>query len=419
MKILIVAEHASSSFGGEALIPYQYFKSLRETGADVHLLVHERTRDELNNAFPDDAKRLHFVGDSLINKWCSKIGKLMPDRLATVTLGTVSHLDTQIRQRRLARSLVKMHRFDVVHEPIPVSPKIPSLMVGLSAPVIIGPLNGGMDFPAHYDLEGHFARTIISILRWSSAFWNKMLPGKLNAALILVANKRTYNALPHNVRQRRIMEFAENGVDTTLFGPGLSRPQSGTLRIAYVGRLVDVKRVDLLVAACARLIGKVHFELHIAGDGPLRGAIEKQVAQLLLTTHVVFHGRLSQSAVAELLRDSDVMVLPSMRECGGAVVLEAMASGVPVIATNWGGPADYVVKGTGILISPATPDTFVTELANAMVLIAENPQARAEMGSAARQRAQTLYDWRVKAETLLRIYEDVLGLGQKKKAAGI
>ena len=53
-----------------------------------------------------------------------------------------------------------------------------------------------------------------------------------------------------------------------------------------------------------------------------------------------------------LLRNSDIMVLPSMRECGGAVVLEAMASGVPVIAAKWGGPADYISEGTGILIPP-------------------------------------------------------------------
>ena len=80
-----------------------------------------------------------------------------------------------------------------------------------------------------------------------------------------------------------------------------------------------------------------------------------------------FHGRLPQSAAAELLRNSDIMVLPSMRECGGAVVLEAMASAVPVIATKWGGPIDYITADTGILIPPATPEIFVGELANALL----------------------------------------------------
>src|SRR5262245_41672968 len=66
-KILLVAEHASAQFGGEALIPFQYFKNLRELKVDVHLLVHERTRSELVSSFPQDIDRLHFVDDSLIN----------------------------------------------------------------------------------------------------------------------------------------------------------------------------------------------------------------------------------------------------------------------------------------------------------------------------------------------------------------
>jgi glycosyltransferase involved in cell wall biosynthesis len=103
------------------------------------------------------------------------------------------------------------------------------------------------------------------------------------------------------------------------------------------------------------------------------------------------------------------MVLPSMEECGGAVVLEAMASGVPVIAAKWGGPADYITEDTGILIPPATPDAFVEELAKAILWMAENPERRARMGEAGHQRAVALYDWRVKADALLKIYNDVLG----------
>src|SRR5262245_65774330 len=86
LSILIVAEHASAKFGGEALIPFQYFKHLRKMGIDVHLLVHQRTQDELRNSFPNDLDRLHFVSDSLVNVWCHKIARLMPDRLAAFTV---------------------------------------------------------------------------------------------------------------------------------------------------------------------------------------------------------------------------------------------------------------------------------------------------------------------------------------------
>jgi len=89
-------------------------------------------------------------------------------------------------------------------------------------------------------------------------------------------------------------------------------------------------------------------------------------------------------------------------------VLEAMASGLPVVAAKWGGPTDYVAADTGVLIPPATPEIFVAELASVMLAMARDPGARAEMGRAGRRRVAAIYDWRIKAKALLEIYKDVL-----------
>jgi glycosyltransferase involved in cell wall biosynthesis len=95
----------------------------------------------------------------------------------------------------------------------------------------------------------------------------------------------------------------------------------------------------------------ITFQADIVGDGPLRDALEEQVRQLSLRAHVQFHGRLPQLiTAAELLRKSDLMVLPSVRECSGAVVLEATASAVPVIATPMGTPEVCIESDIGILI---------------------------------------------------------------------
>jgi glycosyltransferase involved in cell wall biosynthesis len=409
-KVLIVAENASASAGGEAFIPLQYFKHFRELGVDVHLLVHERWQKELGKLLPKDTKRLHFVRDTFINIWCHKISQLMHNRRAVLfTIGAVSHFNTQLRQRRLVSSLIQVQHFDIIHEPIPVSPRLPSIMFGMPVPVVIGPMNGGMDFPPGYNLDRKFERLIIFILRSTSAFWNTILPGKLDAALLLVANKRTHNALPHNLKRKKIREMVENGVDLELFKP---MPPSETRRksaIIYVGALLDWKRVDLLIAACASLIGKLDFEVHIVGEGPERGALERRTQQLLLTKHVRIHGQLSHAAVADLVRASDILVHPAMRECGGAVILEAMASGIPVIAANWGGPSDYIDANSGVLVPPVTPDKFVGQLADAILSLSKDPVLRNELGKAGRRRVQELYDWRIKAKAMLQIYKDVLG----------
>ena len=323
-------------------------------------------------------------------------------RVAFFTIGAISHFNTQIRQRRLIPSLVEIHHFDIIHEPIPVSPRLPSIIFGMSIPVVIGPMNGGMDFPPGYNLDRKLGRVIIFFLKITSAFWNTLLPGKLDAALLLVANKRSYNALPHNLRRKQIREMAENGVDLERFKPMPRSRTNPKVNIIYVGALLDWKRVDLLIAACATLIGRVDLGMiHIVGEGPERVALERQAQQSLLTQQVRIHGQLSHAAVADLMRASDIMVHPAMRECGGAVILEAMASGIPVIAADWGGPSDYIDGNSGVLVPPATPDKFVSQLADAILSLSKNPQLRKELGKAGRRRVQELYDWRVKAKAMV------------------
>ena len=82
--------------------------------------------------------------------------------------------------------------------------------------------------------------------------------------------------------------------------------------------------------------------------------LEPFAAAQIPRDRVIFHGFLPQKQCAELLAGFDALVLPSLHECGGAVVLEAMAMGLPVIATKWGGPVGTIChKNSGILIEPA------------------------------------------------------------------
>src|SRR5215212_7219650 len=109
---------------------------------------------------------------------------------------------------------------------------------------------------------------------------------------------------------------------------------------------------------------------------------------------------------AELLQSADAMVLPSLFECGGAVVLEAMACGLPVIATNWGGPADYLDDTCGILVAPTSRDALIDGLAMAMRRLADSPSLREAMGRAARVRAAA-FDWQQKVDRMVTLYAAV------------
>jgi glycosyltransferase involved in cell wall biosynthesis len=104
-----------------------------------------------------------------------------------------------------------------------------------------------------------------------------------------------------------------------------------------------------------------------------------------------------------------VFVLPSLREVGGIVLLEAMAVGLPVIAADWGGPAIHVADATGIRVPPASRDGFIRGLADAMLRLAGSPELRRQMGRAGLDRVRTnLYDWNQKTDRLLEIYAEII-----------
>jgi glycosyltransferase involved in cell wall biosynthesis len=407
LRVVIVAQNASTRFGGESILPWHYFRLLRKRGVDVRLVVHERTREELLGLLPEQAERMHFVPDLPSQRLLWRVGRLLPGRIEENTLGLWLHAATALMQRKVVRELIARHGVDVVHEPIPVSPKQPSFMFGLNVPLVIGPMNGGMDFPPAFAGSASVPeRLFMGVGRELAHAVNVLVPGKREATLLLTANERTRKALPRAAASR-VIQLVENGVDLSLFG-GRAKPSraGGRCRFVFMGRLVDWKRVDLLLEACALLRGHA-FSLDVLGDGPLRAALEAQTKALELSERVTFHGMLPQQRCSELLADSDALVLPSLRECGGAVVLEAMACGLPVVATNWGGPADYLDTQTGILVEPRGHTEFVAGFAQAMRRLIEAPELRAQLGAAGRARVEREFDWERKIDRILEIYASV------------
>ena len=423
LRILIVTENASLQFGGEASLPIHYFRLLRQRGIETWLIVHERTRDELKSLFPEDFDRIYFLPDTLWHRLLWNLGKKLPQRLANFSFGLIMRWLNQVIQRRLARQIVQKQKINLIHQPIPVSPKEPSLIFGLDVPVVIGPMNGGMTFPSGFrNRENKLEAMGVSFGRWLANFMNILIPGKRQATTLLVANARTQAALPKCVQNNKIVELVENGVDLAIWQDKLAfKPNlvaKDVTNFVYVGRLVELKAVDLLFIALQRIIAQQPITLDIIGDGPQKMALEAQAKELGLVQSgaVNFRGWLSQLECAQQLQQADALILPSLSECGGAVVLEAMAMAKPVIATNWGGPTDYLDSSCGILVNPSSRDEFIDGLANAMVTLAEQPELRRSMGKVGRERILKYFDWEKKIDTILEIYqESIERYGQEKQ----
>lgn len=419
LRILIVAENASENFGGESILPLHYFRHLRKRGVETWMIAHDRTRTELAALLPEEAERISYVSDTRFDKFSSRVAPYLPKRLHDLALSYLSRQRGMLEARRLARGLIAKHGIQVVHQPIPVSPREPSMIHGLGVPVVIGPMNGGMRFPdAFAGLDGWWTGIAMKVARGASTLLNRLMPGKLRAEVLLVANDRTRRALPPGARGA-IEVLPENGVDLSVWRA--TPPEDGPrpARFVFIGRLVDWKGVDLLLEAFRIVRGRIEATLEIVGEGSIRSALEAQAGDLGLGGSTRFLGWVPQRACAERLRAADALVLPSLYECGGAVVLEAMACGRAVIATNWGGPADYLDESCGILVEPASRASFIDGLADAMTRLARAPELRQAMGDAGRARVVRLFDWERKVDQMLEIYARARARGASRSATSL
>ena len=416
LRVLIVAEHASAQFGGEAALPLHYFRVMRARGIPVWLLTHARTRNELATLYPGD-DRIVYIEDTAWHRSMWKIGQRLPDRISYFTTGFLSRLSTQLAQRSVVRRLVREFGITVIHQPMPVSPREPSMLFGFGVPVAIGPMNGGMDYPpAFRRARGGVEQLLLKIARASSVALNVLMPGKRRAAVLMVANQRTRVALPSGLC-KNVVELAENGVDLTIWAqPAMLRgtPVTTVVTFVFMGRLIELKAVDLLLRAFSNASSQVPMRMLILGDGTERESLEALASTLGIvgaddesagTVH--FTGWLPQAECAERLRLADCLVMPSLHDCGGAVVLEAMSLGKPVIATAWGGPLDYLDSSCGVLVSPESRVSIIDGFATAMIDMAKSLSMRRRLGEQGFTKVRSEYDWELKVDRILQIFNGI------------
>jgi len=171
--------------------------------------------------------------------------------------------------------------------------------------------------------------------------------------------------------------------------------------LAGVGRLVENKGFDVLLDAYARSwTGLQDVGLVIAGDGPERAALEARARDLGIAAHVTFTGPLRRGQVRTLLDGALAQVVPSRVEAFGIVILEGWRSGIPVLTTNVGGPADFIADGVdGLLFDPVD----ATQLASLITRVATDSSLRARL-SANGRRTVAGYTW----DRVTDAYEQVL-----------
>lgn len=204
-----------------------------------------------------------------------------------------------------------------------------------------------------------------------------------------------------------------NCVDSAFYCPGapapdvkrqlglpVDRPIAGV-----VGRCSPEKGGDIFIRAMAMLRhSRVDIHGVLAGDGPARPALENLATELGVNDRVTFAGRVAQERMPDTIRCFDIGVVPSHQECCSVAILEQMACGIPVVATNTGGNAELVDHGgTGTIVPPGDPSA----LAGAIRRLLQSPGDRRRYGQAARRRIEAHFTIRAVTDQYVSLYKSL------------
>lgn len=322
-----------------------------------------------------------------------------PLREAGIPVDTY-HLPRGVDPFRLAWSLGELVAYfrrvkpDLVHTHCSVPGIVGRIAARLAGvPVVVHTVHG---FAFHDGSRGPVAATAVAVERFA---------GRLTDVLLSQNHEDMDRALRYNIVPEPQLEWVGNGIALERFLAATPRHEPARpVIITCVARMEPVKNHALLFEAAARLkrTGR-RFELWLVGGGEGRARCERQVADLGLTDEVRFLGY--RDDIPQLLADSDIGVLTSLKEGIPRAALEAMAAGLPMVATRVTGTREVVRDGdTGFLVDVDDADGF----AGALARLADDPALRAGMGARGREVARAEYDEAIIVRRLEHVYRTSL-----------
>lgn len=336
----------------------------------------------------------------------------------------------QVKAYFAARRLHKKIRFDGFHHITYANDWMASFIGALlPVPYIRGPGGGAHRTPKPFLREyPHRSRVWEqwrAVGQWLFRHDPFFIAGQRQARAILACNYEALEAIPRKW-QHKAQLFPVNGVSSTelslapLEGPdsvenGPER-QGEKFSILSAGKLLPLKGIGLAIKAFKAFVDRAaaterarEAKFRIIGDGPELPRLEALVHQLGLQTQVRFEKGMAREELLLKMHSCDVFLFPSLRDGGGAVVVEAMAAGKAVICLDLAGPAMHVTHDCGIKITAESPEQVVDEMAAALERLWQDKPLRSRMGKAGRERAERVYHWDVLGEHLRVIYEQALG----------
>ncbi len=397
MRILFICEQCNPDQPSVPLLGYEFYKAIRDK-ADVQLVTHGRNEESLKKHFPEDS--IDFIHESYFSGiW----GNWMVSSKWSLQHILFYPLWLEFNHKVFEKYKSELQNYDLIHAFTPIIPRYPYKIAKLAPlPFLLGPVNGGLPFPPGYEEVAYQEGSRFNVFKK----WVKNLPGYTdtyqNAKLILSGSKHTEKEIHELFPNTPIELFSENGVDLSFYNPHVN--ESKQIKVLFVGRLTPYKGADILIEAIKQC-PEVH--LNIAGSGPEKENLERLIDRYNLSERVRLLGFIPHKDLPKLYHESHLFAFPSIREFGGAVVMEAMAASLPCIIPDYGGIAEYLPISAGFKVPLKTREELIDSFADKINLLANDLSLRKKMGEAGFREAQK-FKWKEKGEALIRLYQKLI-----------
>lgn len=413
IRVLVIAEAANPEWTSVPLVGWSLYNALAKI-ADVHLVTQVRnTPALLRKGLVEGRDFTALDNETFAAPLYSFAGRLLGKEswTALTAFSSVAYYSFEWKLWQIFGKRLAAREFDVVHRITPLSPTAQSLIASklkkVGVPFVLGPLNGGIPWPKQFRQRQYAEKEYLSHVRSLYRLMPFYRSTLRHSAAIISGSTFTQRQLPAWARSKSIF-IPENGVDLSVLGPERSSRATLPLHGAFVGRLVPYKGADLLLEAARPFLDSGNLKLHIMGDGPQRPMLVAKAKAWGVDDRVLFHGWVPHAEIGKKLRECDFLALPSVREFGGGVVVEAMALGVTPIVADYGGPADLVDDSDGVRVAFSDEASLVAGFRTAISDMLNLPDRLDVLGKAARTKVGQSLTWDAKAAQILRIYQAVL-----------
>ncbi len=421
-KILLIAEACNPEWTSVPLEGWAHSQAIARA-TDAHLVTQIRNRDALLRAGLLETQDFTAINSEAVaaplHKFASAIrGGAGKGWTTNTAVEAFAYYYFEHLVWKTFGTRIKSHHYDVVHRLTPLSPTVPSLLAKKCAragvPFTLGPLNGGVPWPREFDTARRKEKEWLSYIR--SAY--RLLPGHRStlqhAAAIIVGSADTCKQIPAR-HQHKTFYIPENAIDPQRFNITRQHSAQKPLRAVFVGRLVPYKGADMLLEAAAPLIRDGLLTVNIIGDGPQMPELQALVKTQNIHHGVKLSGWVPHTQLQNELAQADIFTFPSIREFGGAVVIEAMAVGLVPIVVNYAGPSELVSDRTGFRVPLGSRAQIIAGFHKILLQLAQHPEQIDALAPAALRRAHEHFTWPVKAQQLLKVWDWVTNAKEKSR----